>query len=160
MLPFSRRAAQSSTADEGGAKKRQYSGAEWIFLLSVSYLPAIFLTVRRPGMEEQGIQKLYYSIGEVAELLGEKPHVLRYWESEFPILHPRKNRAGKRTYTREDIDVVRRIQTLLRKERYTIEGARKALAEGVSVPGDDGEDALREELINLRVFLEKLLKSL
>ena len=71
------------------------------------------------------IRKLYYSIREVWEQTGLKPHVLRYWEGEFDALSPRKNRAGNRTYTARDLDVLLRIQRLLRDEKYTIEGARR-----------------------------------
>ena len=108
---------------------------------------------------EDGIPKLYYSISEVAELVEEKPHVLRYWESEFEALHPRKNRAGKRVYTEADITVVRHIQSLLRDDKYTLEGARQALSRNTGSKEED-PDKLREELIALRGFLEKLLKSL
>jgi DNA-binding transcriptional MerR regulator len=76
---------------------------------------------------KKGITKLYYSIGEVAEITGLEAHVLRFWETEFPALHPRKNRAGRRVYTAEDIQAVERIQQLLRDDRYTIEGARHIL---------------------------------
>jgi len=101
-----------------------------------------------------GITKLYYSIGEVAQLAGEEPHVLRYWESEFPQLHPRKNRAGNRVYTNEDIDLVFRIRRLLRDEKYTIDGARQALRrEGAAPAPETTDDDLRE----LRAFLGRLL---
>jgi DNA-binding transcriptional MerR regulator len=101
-----------------------------------------------------GITKLYYSIGEVARLSGEEPHVLRYWESEFPQLHPRKNRAGNRVYTHDDIDLVFRIRRLLREEKYTIDGARQALKrEGAAPTPASADDDLRE----LREFLARLL---
>lgn len=111
-------------------------------------------------MTQEDIPRLYYSISEVADLLQEKPHVLRYWETEFPSLHPKKNRAGKRTYTRGDIETLRHIQRLLREEGYTIAGARKALSEAPAGADQAEAAALREELINLRAFLSKLLKSL
>ena len=106
-------------------------------------------------MPAPGIKKLYYTIGEVAELTGLDAHVIRYWEGEFEELKPRKNRAGRRIYTDDDIAVLQRIQTLLRDDKYTIEGARQVLAreaEGVS------EDV--ETLRALRDFLERLLKKL
>ncbi|HPF34006.1 MAG TPA: MerR family transcriptional regulator [Candidatus Krumholzibacteria bacterium] len=71
--------------------------------------------------------KLYYSIREVAAHTGVEPHVLRYWESEFPSLRPRRNRAGTRTYRRRDVDEILAIKTLLHDEGYRIDGARKAL---------------------------------
>ena len=71
--------------------------------------------------------KLYYSISEVSELTGVKPHVLRYWESEFPDLRPKKNRAGNRSYRDKDIKMVSTIRDLLYKQGYTIQGARNQL---------------------------------
>ena len=71
--------------------------------------------------------KLYFSISEVAEMTSVKPHVLRYWESEFPELRPKKNRAGNRSYREKDIRTVMTIRDLLYKEGYTIAGARNRL---------------------------------
>lgn len=71
--------------------------------------------------------KLYFSISEVAELTGVKAHVLRYWESEFPDLHPKKNRAGNRSYREKDIRLVMLIRDLLYKQGFTIQGARLQL---------------------------------
>jgi len=73
--------------------------------------------------------KLFFKIGEVSRLTGIKSHVLRYWESEFPMLNPPKNRAQQRVYRRKDIETVLRIKTLLYEENYTISGARKRLRE-------------------------------
>ncbi|MGH9867597.1 MAG: MerR family transcriptional regulator [Candidatus Polarisedimenticolia bacterium] len=73
--------------------------------------------------------KLFYKIGEVCELTDTQPYVLRFWESEFPQLAPRKNRSGQRVYQRKDIDMVIRIKKLLYDEEYTIAGARKKLDE-------------------------------
>ena len=73
--------------------------------------------------------KLYYSISEVAEMTSVKPHVLRYWESEFPELRPKKNRAGNRSYRDKDIRTVVTIKNLLYEEGYTIAGARNRLKE-------------------------------
>ncbi len=74
------------------------------------------------------IKKLYYSIGEVAEMVGLKSHVLRYWESEFSILSPSKNRAGNRIYKDKDVLIVRFIKDLLYNKKYTIKGAKQKLA--------------------------------
>ena len=71
--------------------------------------------------------KLFYKIGEVCEITDTQPYVLRFWESEFPQLAPRKNRSGQRVYQRKDIDTVLRIKQLLYEEEYTIAGARKKL---------------------------------
>lgn len=69
--------------------------------------------------------KLYYSIGEVSAYTEIEPHTLRYWESEFKILVPKKNKAGKRTYTKNNIDNILYMKKLLYKDKYTIEGAKK-----------------------------------
>lgn len=69
----------------------------------------------------------YYSISEVCELVGLKPHVLRYWESQFPVLNPSKNRSGNRVYQRKEIRLVLLVKQLLYDEKYTVEGARAKL---------------------------------
>lgn len=74
-------------------------------------------------------QKLFFRIGEVCDLIKVQPHVLRYWETEFPMLAPQKNRAGQRTYRRKDVEMVLRIRDLLYEEKFTIAGARKRLTE-------------------------------
>ena len=72
--------------------------------------------------------KPFFKIGEVARLLGVKPHVLRYWETEFPSLKPRKNPSGQRLYARADIEALTEIKNLLYTDCYTISGARQLLA--------------------------------
>jgi len=105
-------------------------------------------------MSQSGMEKLYYSIGEVSETVGYEPHVLRYWEQEFEVLDPRKNRAGRRIYTEEDIETIDRIRRLLKEEKYTIEGARQAIRR------KDAERAVRSDvrgrLQSLRSFLVDL----
>src|SRR5947209_13534729 len=71
--------------------------------------------------------KLYFRIGEVARLAGIKPYVLRFWETEFPSLGPRKSGTGHRLYRRKEVELVFEIKLLLYEKRYTIEGARKFL---------------------------------
>jgi DNA-binding transcriptional MerR regulator len=73
------------------------------------------------------VEKLYYRIGEVEAVTGVPAYVLRYWESEFKLLRPKKNPAGQRLYRQRDLDLVRRIKTLLYEERLTLEGAKKRL---------------------------------
>jgi len=73
--------------------------------------------------------KLYYRIGEVAELTGVKPYVLRYWESEFRWMAPGKSRANQRLYRKQDIETILLIKKLLYEERFTIAGAKKRLKE-------------------------------
>jgi DNA-binding transcriptional MerR regulator len=74
-------------------------------------------------------EKLFFKIGEVCELIKVQPHVLRYWETEFPMLAPQKNRAGQRVYRRKDVEMVLRIRDLLYEEKFTIAGAKKKLAD-------------------------------
>jgi DNA-binding transcriptional MerR regulator len=74
-------------------------------------------------------RKLYYSISEVARITKVKPYVLRFWEKEFPLLKPKKNRGGNRTYQEHEIALINRIKQLLYEEGYTIEGARQKLKE-------------------------------
>ena len=110
-----------------------------------------------------GIRKLYYSIREVSEMTGLKPHVLRYWESEFEALRPKKNRAGNRAYTEPDIELVRRIQELVHDEKYTLEGARQVLereAEGEEAVREALAELPRERLQDLRAFLADVLQRL
>jgi DNA-binding transcriptional MerR regulator len=71
--------------------------------------------------------KLYFRIGEVARLAGIKPYVLRFWETEFPALGPKKSGTGHRLYRRKDVEMVLEIKRLLYEQRFTIEGARKHL---------------------------------
>lgn len=72
-------------------------------------------------------EKIYFKIGEVCDLVGVQAHVLRYWETEFPMLSPQKNRSGQRSYRRRDVEVALRIKQLLYDEMFTIAGARKKL---------------------------------
>ena len=82
----------------------------------------------QPESESQEIpDKLYFRIGDVSKLAGVKPYVLRYWETEFPVIAPKKSGTGHRLYRRKDVELVLEIKRLLYEKRYTIEGARKAL---------------------------------
>ncbi len=74
-------------------------------------------------------RKTYYSISEVCGFTSLEPHVLRYWESEFPQLRPKKNRAGNRAYREKDIELIKNIKRLLYDEKFTIPGARQKLSE-------------------------------
>ncbi|MGH9631993.1 MAG: MerR family transcriptional regulator [Bryobacteraceae bacterium] len=71
--------------------------------------------------------KLYFRIGDVSRLAGVKPYVLRYWETEFPLIAPKKSGTGHRLYRRKDVEAVLEIKRLLYDKRFTIEGARKFL---------------------------------
>lgn len=108
--------------------------------------------------------KLYYSISEVAEMTGLEPYVLRFWEKEFPLLKPKKNRAGNRSYQQKDIDLINQIKHFLYDEGYTIDGAKSKLK---TLRYEDEEAKLVTEkmrlknlLIEVRKELSELLKSL
>ncbi len=102
--------------------------------------------------------KRYFTIGEASELCAVKPHVLRYWEQEFPSLSPVKRRGNRRYYQREDIELIRRIRTLLYEQGYTISGARQQLeggaAEGAASP------TLHELIASLETVLDLLRQGL
>lgn len=72
-------------------------------------------------------EKIFFKIGEVCEIVEVQAHVLRYWETEFPMLSPQKNRSGQRSYRRRDVEIAVRIKELLYQDQYTIAGARKKL---------------------------------
>ena len=78
--------------------------------------------------------KLYFKIGEVSELLGVEAYVLRYWETEFPVLSPKKSGTGHRLYRRKDVELLLRIKHLLYDKRFTIEGARQSLHSEAKAP--------------------------
>jgi DNA-binding transcriptional MerR regulator len=80
-------------------------------------------------------EKLFFKIGEVCELAGVQAHVLRYWESEFPMLAPQKNRAGQRVYRKRDVEIALRIKELLYDDQYTIAGAKKRLSNELRAGG-------------------------
>jgi DNA-binding transcriptional MerR regulator len=101
--------------------------------------------------------KRYFTIGEVSELCGVKPHVLRYWEQEFPSLKPVKRRGNRRYYQRQDVLVIRQIRGLLYEQGFTISGARHQLESEESK-----QDVNHSKLIirQLRCELEEILDIL
>ena len=106
-------------------------------------------------------RKIYYAISEVSDLVGAPPHVLRYWEEEFPFLRPPKRRTGARAYREQDIERIQRIKHLLYEEGYTIKGARKRLRDeiaGRAAPVLD--DRLMGELDKVETGLVNLLRVL
>ena len=111
--------------------------------------------------------KLYYKIGEVSKITGVKPHVLRYWESEFKALSPVKNKAGQRIYTQEDVDLILKIKDLLYKDKFTIAGAKKEIAKRATRKRDkapsDTQLALKlesEEAESIRKTLDTVKREL
>ncbi len=113
-------------------------------------------------------EKLYYKIGEVADIVGVKPYVLRYWETEFSNLRPSKSKSKHRLYRRKDVDTLIEIKRLLHQERFTIEGARKhfkALAkEGPAAKGKTKSTRPPSEQVSIdrtyRSILVKLKKDI
>jgi DNA-binding transcriptional MerR regulator len=90
--------------------------------------------------------KLYFKIGEVSELLGVEPYVLRYWETEFPALSPKKSGTGHRLYRRKDVELLLRIKHLLYEKRFTIEGARQSLQAAARAPKPRAAERMQQEL--------------
>ena len=103
---------------------------------------------------QQQSNKLFYRIGEVSRLSGLEQYVLRYWESEFPQLHPNKGKSGQRLYSKKDLDMVLKIKQLLYKEGYTISGARKKMN------GKGDRDALVAVVETAKKELRELLEIL
>lgn len=124
--------------------------------------------------------RLFFRIGEVTRIAGVEAHVLRFWESEFPMLSPRKTPKGQRQYRRKDLETILAIKQLLYEEKYTIAGARRALrthnmsagqAEPEPAPraaasqpspggGTDSQPVSREGLAEIRSGLEQILRLL
>ena len=102
--------------------------------------------------------KLYYSIKEVSELTSLKPYVLRYWESEFPSLKPSKNKAGNRTYKKNDINVILEIKKLLYDKKFTIKGAIEELKS--SHVGKSDSVKISNKDISVLVEIRNELKSI
>ena len=105
----------------------------------------------------------FFSIGEVCELTELKPHVLRYWESQFKFLSPAKNRSGNRVYQRREIEMVQLVKHLLYSEKYTIDGARQKLDEfrkvgGIKPAAREGLDA--ETIVSVEKELGEILAIL
>ena len=98
--------------------------------------------------------RLYYSISEVSDLVGVKPHVLRYWETQFKMLRPKKGRGGARMYRKRDVETLFEIKTLLYDQRFTIAGARRRILDG---KGDEREQI---ELPFTKLDREEMVRSL
>ena len=109
-------------------------------------------------VEKEIIKKKYYSIGEVAAMLEVKPSLIRFWETEFSQLNPRKNRKGNRTYTDKDIELLRTIYYLVKVRKFTLKGAQDKLKQN---PKDlEYEQKTRDTLLKVREFLVELKNNL
>ncbi|MFZ1947524.1 MAG: MerR family transcriptional regulator [bacterium] len=114
-------------------------------------------------MRKKTPSRLYYSITEVAGMTGVRPHVLRYWETEFKVLRPKKNRAGNRIYRAGDIKLILLIKKLLYDDGFTIAGAKRKLPQAKGDPAakqprrgkrDDLLESLKKDLLDMREMLE------
>lgn len=108
---------------------------------------------------------MFFKIGDVSEIAGVETHVLRFWESEFPTLRPRKTSSGQRQYRRKDVETVLAIKELLYTDGYTIAGARRVLRSGgkgkaASANAGRQQPALKSTLRDIRGELEQILKLL
>ena len=104
------------------------------------------------------ISKLYYSIGEVANMFDVNPSLIRFWEKEFSSIKPKKNKKGNRLFTAKDIEQFRKIYTLVKEQGYTLEGAKSKLKSGNSNPTANGNvldhlEKIKKQLIDLKTSL-------
>jgi DNA-binding transcriptional MerR regulator len=127
-------------------------------------------------MQSRELVKLYYRIGEVSDIVGVQPHVLRYWETEFRSIRPQKSSKGQRVYSRRDVEKLLRVKDLLKNQGFTIAGARKRLSEpapasaespapepagAAPVPETEtGAKAMRKTLLSLRHDLMRMLEEI
>ncbi|MFN2428590.1 MAG: MerR family transcriptional regulator [Cryomorphaceae bacterium] len=107
---------------------------------------------------EKEIEKLYYSIGEVSELFGVNNSLIRFWEKEFDIIQPKKNKKGNRLFTKRDIDNLKIIHHLVKERGYTLQGAKDKLKDNKDEVAENVEVVKRLE--NIRSFLMEIKKSL
>ena len=108
--------------------------------------------------EKDTIKRQYYTIGEVAKELDLAPSLIRFWETEFREVNPKKNRKGNRVYTPKDIETLRKIRYLLKVQKYTIKGAKERMKMGQGVI--EQEVQLRSTLLKVQAFLLELKESL
>ncbi len=108
--------------------------------------------------KEKEIEKKYYTIGEVADEFGVATSLIRFWESEFGIIKPKKNRKGNRQFTKDDLQSVKLIYHLVKEKGYTLQGARDLISNGMEAVSDKME--LIESLKKVQTFLVNLRKDL
>lgn len=108
--------------------------------------------------------KLFYKIGEVSKITGIETYVLRYWETEFSFLHPRKNKSGQRVYVKKDLEMILQIKRMLYQERYTIEGVRKRFGEGLlkvsETKASESKSRDQETPAEILSFVKKRLREI
>ncbi len=108
------------------------------------------------------MKKLYYSIGEVSDITDVDAHVLRYWETVFKELSPKKNKAGNRVYKESDIETILKLKELIQEKKYSTEGAQQVLEKEQNGEDDETEVpvSVRKDLKEIRHFLSQLLEKL
>jgi DNA-binding transcriptional MerR regulator len=117
-------------------------------------------------MQSRELVKLYYRIGEVSDIVGVQPHVLRYWETEFRSIRPQKSSKGQRVYSRRDVEKLLRVKDLLKNQGFTIAGARKRLSEPSEAPQPEpaepepGAKNMRRVLLGLRGDIVRMLEQI
>lgn len=110
-------------------------------------------------IEVDKLTKLYYSIGEVAEMFDVNTSLIRFWEEEFPTIHPKKNKKGNRLFSPKNIEEINKIYQLVKVEGYTLDGARKALKKGGKTDDFQQNNFNKEEIIQkLEAIKSKLLQ--
>jgi DNA-binding transcriptional MerR regulator len=135
-------------------------------VVTVAETPDNLIPAEAPALPD----KMYFRVGEVSRLVGVPAYVLRFWESEFPALAPRKTGRGHRLFRRKDVELLLQIKHLLYEKRYTIEGARQMLKAGTKKPAKAAKQGARQESLfgaepparigEIRAELEAILKLL
>jgi DNA-binding transcriptional MerR regulator len=134
--------------DQGRKERSDFSANQ--NYLPYSHCPIMPL-LQRP------IEKVYFSIGEVAEMFDVNTSLIRFWEKEFPQLQPRKNARGNRVYSKKDVELFEKIHHLVKDKGFTLDGAKNALRQ---VPVRDGHDAVMNKLLRIRKELQQIAASL
>jgi len=106
------------------------------------------------------MKKLYYSIGEVSDITEVEAHVLRYWETVFDQLSPKKNKAGNRVYKESDIETILKLKELIQEKKYSTEGAQQVLEKDGEEDEKELPVSVKKDLKEIRLFLNKLLEKL
>jgi len=108
---------------------------------------------------EKEIQKKYFNIGEVAKLLNVNPSLIRFWEEKFDVINPKKNKKGKRKYTRKDIEIIENIYNLVKKKGFTLSGANSKIKKEKNQNLNEKKNILNC-LLDIKKSMEKLKDSL
>lgn len=109
-------------------------------------------------MKETGVEKIYYSIGEVADMFAVNASLIRFWEKEFEVLRPKKNKKGNRLFTKRDLQYLHMIYHLVKEKGYTLKGAKEYLKEDAK--SIEGKIKIREALHNTRNLLAEINQSM